>query len=105
MFNSIKNLLGFGPKTDFKSLYENGAIVLDVRTIPEFINGNIPGSINIPLNDLPVKMRILKDKQQNIICCCASGMRSGVAKKILQANGYTNVVNGGGYLKLLQKIS
>ena len=32
-----------------------------------------------------------------IVIHCASGMRAGKAKEILEAQGYTNVLNAGGY--------
>jgi phage shock protein E len=46
-------------------------------------------------------------KDQMIITCCASGMRSASAKSILKTNGFLAVYNGGGWqsleLKLLKK--
>jgi rhodanese-related sulfurtransferase len=47
----------------------------------------------------------LKDKNQPIITCCASGMRSASAKSILQSNGFTQVYNGGGWSSLQNKIA
>ena len=46
----------------------------------------------------------LKDKNQPIITCCASGVRSGRARKILIDAGYMNVVNGGGWKRLDSKL-
>ncbi|MCY7361309.1 MAG: rhodanese-like domain-containing protein, partial [Ignavibacteria bacterium] len=39
------------------------------------------------------------------ITCCESGMRSGAAKRMLKANGYSEVHNGGGWVKLQGKIN
>ncbi|MFQ3333291.1 MAG: phage shock protein E, partial [Flavobacteriales bacterium] len=44
------------------------------------------------------------DKDQAIITCCASGIRSAGAQKLLSSKGYTNVVNGGGWSNLERKL-
>jgi phage shock protein E len=97
MLKSIFNALGFGPKEDLTELIANGALVVDVRTKQEYANGSGKGSINIPLNDLGKNLKKLKNKDQAIITCCASGMRSASAKSFLKQNGYTNVHNGGSW--------
>ena len=81
-----------------------GGIIVDVRSEAEFYLGHIARSINIPLIDLILKMVYLKDKDQAIITCCASVMRSAGAQKLLSAKGYTNVVNGGGWSNLESKL-
>ena len=82
----------------------NGGIIIDVRSSGEFFGGHIENSLNIPLGDLPDKLDYLKDKNQPIITCCASGMRSAGAAKLLSAKGYNNVVNGGGWSSLESKL-
>jgi rhodanese-related sulfurtransferase len=99
MFNFLKNLFGLGSKVDFKALIEQGAVIVDVRTKSEFQSGHVKKSINIPLNELPSQLSKLK-KEQTIITCCASGMRSASAKSILKQNGFTNVYNGGSWTNL-----
>lgn len=103
MLDFLKNLFGGGPSTDFGQLVRDGAKIIDVRTPGEYQSGHIPGSINIPLNVLPDKVKQL-DKSKPIITCCASGMRSGSAKSLLVANGFRDVHNGGGWTSLQQKI-
>ena len=85
-------------------MLDNGGIIVDVRSSGEFFGGHIDGSLNIPLGELTTKLDYLKDKNQPIITCCASGMRSAAAAKLLKANGYTEVVNGGGWASLKTKI-
>jgi rhodanese-related sulfurtransferase len=104
MWNFLKNLLGFGPKIDYTELLRQGAVVLDVRTKTEYGTGHIKGSVNIPLDQLYGSLAKLKDKNQPIITCCASGMRSDTAKHVLKSKGYTQVYNGGGWSSLLYKI-
>tara|TARA_B100001250_G_scaffold178995_1_gene153881 strand:+ start:134 stop:484 length:351 start_codon:yes stop_codon:yes gene_type:complete len=94
----------FFDNTDYKSMIEEGGIIIDVRSEGEFYSGHIQNSLNIPLSELPSKLDSLKDKNQPIITCCASGMRSAGAKRILSAKGYKNVVNGGGWSSLEKKI-
>ena len=45
-------------------------------------------------------LKKVKSKDQAIITCCASGMRSGSAKSFLKGQGYTNVHNGGSWMNL-----
>lgn len=99
----IRKILGLGPKTDFKELVSNGAIIIDVRTAEEFRSGHIHGSLNIPLNELSSKLNKIK-KDRCIITCCASGMRSASAKAVLKSKGYAEVYNGGGWAKLQNRL-
>jgi Rhodanese-related sulfurtransferase len=105
MFGIIKELLGFGPKTDFSELVKSGATIIDVRTKGEYAGGHIRGSINIPLDKLVGNLNKLKGKDKAIITCCASGARSASAKGILTSHGFTNVHNGGSWHSLSNKIS
>ena len=93
-------MFGLGNKVDYSELIKEGAIVLDVRTKGEYAGGHINGSINIPLDQLGGNLKQLKNKDQAIITCCASGMRSSSAKRLLEAQGYTNVHNGGSWRNL-----
>lgn len=96
-------MLGLGPKTDYKQLIADGAIIIDVRTKGEYAGGHIKGSVNIPLNMLAGNLgKIKKDKP--VITCCASGMRSASAKNVLKSNGFKEVYNGGGWSSLQSKI-
>ena len=104
MINAIKNLLGL-KSTDYRALLKSGGVVIDVRSPHEFKSGHISGSKNYPLNELDKHINKMKDKDQPIIACCASGMRSGSAKSILKSKGYTQVHNGGSWRGLQSKIN
>ena len=104
MLSAIKNLLGFGPKTDYAELVKQGAIILDVRSKGEYNGGHIKGSINIPVDQLTKNLNKFKDKNKTIITCCASGSRSSMAKSILKSNAYENVYNGGSWYSLDGKL-
>lgn len=103
MFQSIKNLFGLGPAIDYKSLLQNGAQIIDVRTVAEYKEGHLKGSINIPLQTLGNHLTKIK-KDKPVITCCASGMRSASAKSILQSAGFKEVYNGGGWSSLQSKL-
>ncbi|HRI79341.1 MAG TPA: rhodanese-like domain-containing protein [Cyclobacteriaceae bacterium] len=104
MIDSIKKVLGIGPSADYAQLVKDGAIILDVRTKGEFASGHIEGAVNISVDRLRDNLHQLKDKQKPIITCCASGMRSGAAKSLLEASGYNQVYNGGSWMGLRGKI-
>ena len=104
MINTLKKLFGLGSKIDYEALVKQGAIILDVRSAGEYKRGYIKSSINISVDTLNENLNTLKDKNQPIITCCASGMRSASAKKILISEGYTQVFNGGGWSSLQNKI-
>ncbi|MDO3628562.1 rhodanese-like domain-containing protein [Mucilaginibacter sp. BT774] len=99
MFDKIKKILGIGPKVDFGELIANGAVIVDVRSSGEYSFGHLNKSVNMPLDTLKVKLGKLK-KDTPVITCCASGMRSSMAKKILLANGFKQVHNGGSWFNL-----
>ena len=75
-----------------KALTE-GAFLVDVRTPTEFEAGSVKGAVNIPLDEVESKLEQFKDKE-NIVVFCRSGGRSAQAMKILNQNGFNNVVNG-----------
>lgn len=85
-------------KKQMKQLIENKSkyFLLDVRTPGEFASVSVPGSVNIPLAELPSRMKELAGKE-NIIVYCQSGMRAGQAKSILQNNGHKDVINAGSW--------
>jgi len=103
MINTIKNIFGFGPQTDYKQLIANGAQIIDVRTRNEYASGHVKGSVNIPLNELASHLKKIK-KDKPVITCCASGMRSASAKSTLVSNGFSEVHNGGGWMSLNNKL-
>jgi rhodanese-related sulfurtransferase len=94
--NILKSLFGGGQTSDLKSIIEQGAFLVDVRTQGEFVGGHVKGSVNIPLDSIPAKLTKFNNKK-NIIVFCQSGNRSGHAITILEQNGFTNVVNGGSW--------
>ncbi|MES1225936.1 MAG: rhodanese-like domain-containing protein [Bacteroidota bacterium] len=102
MFDTIKKIFGV-KTTNYAELVKSGAIILDVRSKGEYAGGHIKGSVNIGVNQLHNSLNKWP-KNQAIITCCASGMRSSTARGILKANGFTKVYNGGSWVSLQSKI-
>ena len=59
---------------------------VDVRTPAEFIGGSVVGAINIPLNEIPLKMDEIKELEKPLILFCRSGNRSGQAQQYISKN-------------------
>jgi glyoxylase-like metal-dependent hydrolase (beta-lactamase superfamily II)/rhodanese-related sulfurtransferase len=71
-------------------------LVLDVREPEEFNGelGHIPGSVLIPLKDLPTRAGELEpQKERPIIVVCRAGVRSTTGAAILTGLGFENVAN------------
>ena len=73
-----------------------GAVLLDVRTPEEYGGGHIPGSRNIPLQNMKQIASMVENKDAPLFVYCYSGARSSRAANLLQRLGYTNVNNIGG---------
>ncbi len=92
--NILQRLFGAAPTVDLKQVIDEGAFLVDVRTPGEFAQGHVKGSVNIPVDAIPMKLNLFKNKK-NIVVFCRSGGRSSMAQGILKQNGFTNVINGG----------
>lgn len=87
---------------NIKKALRNGATIIDVRTVHEYDQGRIRGSVNIPLDRIPANIERIKHMEQPIIVCCASGSRSGSAVRFLKQQGIKEIYNGGNWEKLLR---
>lgn len=74
---------------------EENVVIIDVRTVEEYKEGHIAGSINLPL-DIISNIDVSKDKK--IIVYCRSGRRSNLAAVELIGLGYKNVYDMGGII-------
>ncbi|MGE0401416.1 MAG: rhodanese-like domain-containing protein [Kofleriaceae bacterium] len=84
-----------------REMIASGAAVLDVRTTDEYAGDHLPQATNIPIQELSSRVAEVEkltggDKSKPLVVYCAAGGRAGKAKTQLEAQGYTNVVNGGG---------
>ena len=71
--------LPFGFSTLKKKVPMNkNATIVDVRTRAEYQGGHVANSINIPLQELPDRLKELRKLPQPLVLCCASGARSAM---------------------------
>lgn len=74
---------------------QENPFLLDVREVFEYEAGHIPGSLLIPLGNLPERLNELP-KDRDLVVICRSGQRSGRAVRLLLEHGYQarNMVGG-----------
>lgn len=111
-FGSAKdpiNMLGFvaggllrgeHPQVDVEAVLSaptgERAFLLDVRTPEEFASGHIPEAVNVPVDDLRLRLGELPRDRQ-IAAYCQVGQRGYLATRILLQAGFDAVNVGGGY--------
>ena len=79
-------------------LAKPGTLLIDVRSADEFASGALPGAKLIPHGDIAARIaELAPDKHTPVVLYCRSGRRSSIAQDELQALGYTQVINAGGY--------
>ena len=74
---------------------------MDVRTDGEWASGHVAGAVhaNVMGDDFDQRVAAL-DRDRPVYVYCASGTRSGRAAGKLEAMGFTEVVNAGGFGQL-----
>lgn len=70
-------------------------VLLDVRTPREIAVASLPGSTQIPLQELAGRTREL-DPSSEIAVICHSGNRSAFVTELLSRSGFENVYNVAG---------
>jgi rhodanese-related sulfurtransferase len=91
-----ENILSNKMKVVYWNEIEN-EVVIDVRTEQEFLDGHIPGAINIPVDDLRNRIPEIPNAAK-IVVYCAVGQRGYLASRILEQHGFNNIYNlSGGY--------
>ena len=84
---------------DFRDANPNEVALIDVRTADECALGGVPGAINLPLDELRDRLdEVPADKP--IIVFCGVGLRGYLASNILRDNGFKDVRNLAGGLKV-----
>ncbi len=66
-------------------LQSEGALLVDVRTTREFARGHIPGSLNIPVDELRDRVTEIDDAE--VLVVCQVGVRGWTAVRLLRALG------------------
>jgi rhodanese-related sulfurtransferase len=90
-----------------RELVEGGVVYLDVRSVPEFESGHVPGAYNIPLMhkgpvgmqpnpEFEARVEATFDKQQALVVGCRSGARSARAAAVLAQRGFETLYDHAG---------
>lgn len=78
-------------------LFNDDALVLDVREDKEYAAGHIPRAKHIPLGQLAGRIKEIEShKDKPVLVTCRSGNRSAHACRILKKAGFTKVFNQAG---------
>ena len=81
---------------DLEKLPKSGYTLLDTRTVREFERGHIEGFKNIPVDELRERISEI-EKEKPVYVICQSGLRSYIASRILEGNGFTAYNFAGGF--------
>jgi len=95
------------PQEAYHALQEDkDTIYLDVRTVPEFVNGHPLSALNIPVvlpdpstgqmapnPDFMPTVKANLPRETKIVVGCMSGVRSQLATELMEQAGYGNLAN------------
>lgn len=95
--NISRGLLKQWHLKELDSLPRDGSVtLLDTRTADEYHMGHIEGFRNIPVDELRERLEEM-EKEKPVYVICQSGLRSYIATRILEGNGYKAYNFSGGY--------
>mgnify|MGYP000353782579 FL=1 len=89
---------------EIKEYLDKGAIVLDVRTKPEWNEGHTEGAKHVVLTVIPLEIEKIKSWNKPVIAVCKSGGRSAQATQFLSNHG-VDVINGGPWQNVDQYVA
>mgnify|MGYP000029411827 FL=1 len=89
---------------EIKEYLDKGAIVLDVRTKPEWNEGHTEGAKHVVLTVIPLEIEKIKSWNKPVIAVCKSGGRSAQATQFLSNHG-VDVINGGPWQNVDQYVT
>ncbi|TRX70589.1 molybdopterin-synthase adenylyltransferase MoeB [Carboxylicivirga sp. M1479] len=101
-FCNSNTTIDLGNEISAKELKEllqqsSAPVIIDVRETEELLQGQINGSIHIPMNEIPARMNELP-RDKAMVVYCHLGMRSAYVIQFLKDEGYTLLSNlSGGF--------
>jgi hydroxyacylglutathione hydrolase len=81
--------------SEAETLAAEGGVMVDVRKLTEWNEGHVPGARHIHLGYLRGRASELP-RDVPVLLYCRTGNRSGIGMSLLQAEGFTDVVNVAG---------
>jgi len=98
------SFLGIGKNRIIEAIHR-GAVIIDVRPAYAFDqHGRIPGSVNIPLDRIPINIERIRSMKRPVVLCCQYGEDCDKAAKMLRDKGITKVYNGGSWQSIYRKL-
>ena len=95
--NIAKGVLKQWHLEDEAKLPRDGSVtLLDTRTVAEYSGGHVEGFKNIPVDELRERLNEV-EKGKPVYVICQSGLRSYIASRILEGNGYETYNFSGGF--------
>ena len=92
MKNKLDEKLHSVNSKELQNLIADGKVqILDIREEIEHFISSIPGSINIPLAELPARLEEIDKTKEIIVIVCKVGKRAFTGYKELRTLGFTNV--------------
>ena len=76
--------------------HDGSVTLLDTRTVGEYNRGHIDGFKNIPVDELRERLNEV-EKGKPVYVICQSGLRSYIATRMLEGNGYDTYNFAGGF--------
>lgn len=76
-------------------------IFIDVRTEEEYNNGHKENALHFDIMRMMDGFLPDINKDTEIVLYCESGNRSMMAKSIMEKNGFSNVIDGGAFNKII----
>jgi len=78
-------------------------LIIDVRTTDEYQQGHVREAVNIPFDEIAMRIAALApDHAAHIVLYCRSGRRASIAEQTLRQLGYQQVENQGGLGDMLR---
>ncbi len=69
-------------------------VILDVRTSEEYLQGHIPGAINIEYRELPSRIHEVRNLgKRKIVVYCERGVRANIAEETLKKADFNEVLH------------
>ncbi|CAB4844931.1 unannotated protein [freshwater metagenome] len=93
--NLVSKLTGNVQWHEVEAYREKGYALVDVRGAGEYARGTIPGSINIPVDE--IRERISEFTNKNVVVNCQVGQRGHTAALLLKEHGFNALNLDGGY--------
>ncbi|TRZ87669.1 MAG: CoA-disulfide reductase [Streptomycetaceae bacterium] len=93
--NLVSKLTGNVQWHEVDAYREKGYALVDVRGAGEYARGTIPGSINIPVDE--IRERIAEFTNKNVVVNCQVGQRGHTAALLLKEHGFNALNLDGGY--------